>query len=424
MKRIAFFEDQTASQFAPITLLRPVFELLCGHFSHRERVCGHFKSGDWGAFLRPELVEQYRSEFSLAEVNDDDWLNRDPVLLINGRCLVEPQLLEQLSPGTAAWIGNTLAAVHVTPADAVSVTGILQGETLPELARQHQAIQITGTVLNYPWDVIAANSQWLQRDFHARQKMYAAKTLDFRVAIIGAMDDVFIDSTAKLDPFVVIDASLGPVWIDQDVRVQAFTRIEGPAYIGPHTQLFQANIRAGSSFGPVCRLGGEIEASIFHGYSNKYHAGFLGHSYVCPWVNLGALTTNSDLKNDYSAVHVPLSGERINTGSNKVGSFIGDHTKAALCSLFNTGSAIGVMSQILPAGELLPKQIPSFSRYWHGRIELLPDGTDSAFEAARIAMSRRDQTFTPTMERLLNHVFTSTTTERNQAIERQKRHTR
>ena len=130
-------------------------------------------------------------------------------------------------------------------------------------------------------------------------------------------------------------------------RVLPFTRIEGPAYIGRESQLFRAHIREGTSIGPVCRIGGELEASIVHGWCNKYHDGFLGHSYVCPWVNLGALTTNSDLKNDYSPVRVPLAGESLDTGSTKVGCFIGDHTKTALASLINTGSSIGVMTMEL-----------------------------------------------------------------------------
>ncbi|WP_437229749.1 putative sugar nucleotidyl transferase [Planctomicrobium sp. SH661] len=418
MRRIAFFEDQTARQFAPIALLRPVFELLCGHFSARERLCIHFPTAEWGAVLRPELQETYQLEHPAAHLNDQKWLGQDDVLLVNGRCLIQPHLLESLTPGTAAWIGETLAAISISPTDKCSVQGILQGDELVALAKRKSPVQVEGTVLDYPWDLIAENPGWLTRDFAAREKQGRGPELDSRVAIVGSPEQVFIHPTARLDPFVVIDASAGPVWIDREVRIQAFTRIEGPAYIGQKTQLFRANIREGCSFGPVCRLGGEIEESIVHGYANKYHDGFLGHSYVCPWVNLGALTTNSDLKNDYSNVSVPLSGDGINSGSTKVGCFIGDHTKTALCSLFNTGSSIGVMSLILPGGELLPKHIPSFSRVWHGRIEEIPGGTDSGIQSARIAMSRRGMELDPAAERLLKHLFSSTAQERARAISR------
>ena len=145
------------------------------------------------------------------------------------------------------------------------------------------------------------------------------------------------------------------------MKIQSFTRIEGPCFIGERTQLFRALIREGTTIGPVCRVGGEIEECIFQGYSNKYHEGFLGHSYVCPWVNIGAMSTTSDLKSDYSNVKVPLEGTPIDSGSPKVGSFIGDHVKTAINSMFNTGSSIGVMAMVLPGGPLLPKFIPSFS---------------------------------------------------------------
>jgi len=418
MPRIAFFEDRTASQFTPLALLRPVFELLCGHFSNRERCCSRLRDADWGAVVRPELVEVYAEEHPQAIVNQDDWLQQRPILLVNGRCLIEPGQLLELQPNTSAWIGETLAAIYLSSTKAVTTDAILQGKALLELAKETSSVEIDGTVLSYPWDLISENSRWLCHDFNQRPKPAEITALDSRVAVLGPADQVFIDATARLDPFIVIDVTSGPVWIDRDARIQAFTRIEGPAYIGPQTELFRANVRAGCSFGPVCRLGGEIEESIVHGYANKYHDGFLGHSYVCPWVNLGALTTNSDLKNDYSNVSVPLAGESIKSGSRKVGCFLGDHTKTALGSLFNTGSSIGVMSLVLPAGELLPKHIPSFTRFWHGNIEPLPNGIQSSLETARVAMSRRNQTLTPAMERLLQHLHAQTENERQKAISR------
>jgi hypothetical protein len=150
---------------------------------------------------------------------------------------------------------------------------------------------------------------------------------------------------------------------------------------------------------------------------NKYHEGFIGHSYVCPWVNLGAMTSNSDLKNDYSIVGVPLTGEVIDSGSTKVGCFIGDHAKTAIDSMFNTGSSIGVMAMVLPGGELLPKHIPSFSRIWHGQ---LADGWDlnRSLDAVRATMSRRNLELTSIQETMLRTLHSDTANERHAAIER------
>ncbi len=416
MRRILFYEDKTASQFEPLALLRPIFELLCGHYSSRERILSQFSKSEWAVVIRPILAEAYQAEFPAARVNQPDWLEEGQTLVVNGRCLLEAAQLKKIKPGMAGWIGETWAAFVLDPEDRPRQSGQLTDEQISQALQQKKKQSVSGTVLNYPWDLISQNRKWLSLDFAARAKPSTYTTSDSRIALIGPSDQVHIDATARIDPFVVIDATSGPVWIDRDVRIQAFTRIEGPAYIGPGTQLFRANVREGCTFGPTCRVGGEIEESILHGFANKYHDGFLGHSYVCPWVNLGALTTNSDLKNDYSNVSVPLQGTKIDTGLNKIGTFIGDHTKTALCSLFNTGSSIGVMSLILPGGELLPKFVPSFSRVWHGRLEALPDGCESGIATAKIAMPRRGQPMTAEMERLLRAVYEGTETQRQQVL--------
>ena len=169
------------------------------------------------------------------------------------------------------------------------------------------------------------------------------------------------------------------------MEVHPFTRIEGPCYIGPKCILLGAKCREGMSIGPMCRVGGEVEESIIQGYSNKYHDGFLGHAYVGEWVNLGALTTNSDLKNDYSSVSVVLDGKApIDTGSTKVGSIIGDHTKTSIGTLLNTGSFVGAMALLLATGKPLPKHIPSFAWFIEGVVSK-GFGKGKLYETAKTA---------------------------------------
>jgi len=418
MRRVAFFEDSLATNFRPLTWLRPVFELRCGHFTLRERALLATSPIEWGAFVRPELVETYREEHRESRVNDDLWLRSGSTLLINGRWLPDPGLLAALTDSQVAICDDTIVAITVDKEEAHVLSSLANwNDLLPRLAKHREVVPSSGHLAEYPWHLIEANADQLVQDFRSRRHGASKADLSAQVAVQGRDQDVYIDPTAQIDPFVVIDARTGPVWIDAGVRLQPFTRLEGPCFVGRDSQLFRANVREASSIGPVCRIGGEIEGSIIHGYANKYHDGFLGHSYVCPWVNLGALTTNSDLKNDYSAVRVPLWGEPLETGSTKVGCFIGDHAKAALCSLFNTGTSVGVMSMVLPAGELLPKHLPSFTRLWHGDVEEIAD-LGSTLETARIAMSRRKCMLTPAAERLLQHVFEQTREERTAAIER------
>jgi UDP-N-acetylglucosamine diphosphorylase / glucose-1-phosphate thymidylyltransferase / UDP-N-acetylgalactosamine diphosphorylase / glucosamine-1-phosphate N-acetyltransferase / galactosamine-1-phosphate N-acetyltransferase len=166
----------------------------------------------------------------------------------------------------------------------------------------------------------------------------------------------------------------------------------------------------------MCRVGGEVEESIIHGYSNKYHDGFLGHAYVGEWVNLGALTTNSDLKNDYSSVTVVLDGKTpISTGSTKVGSLIGDHTKTSIGTLINTGAYVGAMALVATIGRLLPKFLPSFAWYVEGAVTK-GFGKKKVYETAKMAMSRRKCTWTPADEALWDTVYEMTAPTRDEAV--------
>ena len=422
--RIAFFEDAAASGFAPIALTRPVFELLCGQFSQRERVIQTCHITEWGAFIRGFLAEAYREAQPEARVNDFEWLTEQPTLLINGRWLTGPEGLARLTEATESAVGKVgdeIAWILLEPFESALLTEDNFDDPLRKIAATRAAVDTGGWMIERPWNLIDLNPELLNQDFQTRTSSRSAIEFqiesDQQLAILGSPEDVSIDPSASIDPFVVIDARGGPVSIDADVKIQAFTRLEGPCHVGYQSELFRANLKAGSTIGPVCRVGGEIEAAIMHGFSNKYHDGFLGHSYVCPWVNMGALTTNSDLKNDYSTVRVPLDGVPIESGSKKVGSFFGDHTKTALCSQFNTGSSLGVMTMILPSGELLPKHVPSFSRVWHGAIDDQLD-LDKALESARRAMDRRNCDLTAAQERLLRHLYEQTKDERQLAIER------
>ncbi|WP_010585158.1 putative sugar nucleotidyl transferase [Schlesneria paludicola] len=417
--RIALFEDRIASEnFAPIALLRPAFELLCGQFSARERCMRFLPVTDWGAFLRSELVDVYQEENPDSHVNDLDWLRLAPTLFINGRWLADPAALGECDPDTAGIIDGHVAYLTLEPSDVSRLTGDSVDVVLMEIARERRRVKAPGFLAQYPWDLVHHNSVQLKADF-ALRRFGTSKVgqLGPQVAIVGDPNQIYIAPSSSIDPFVVIDSRKGPVTIEDDCLIQAFTRLEGPCHVGRGSQLFRANVREGTSIGPICRVGGEIEGSILHGYVNKYHDGFLGHSYICPWVNLGAMTTNSDLKNDYSPVKIPLRGESINSGELKVGCFIGDHTKTAIGSLFNTGSSIGVMCLVLPDGELLPKHIPSFSRIWHGD---LIDGLalDAGLSTARYAMERRNIELTDAQEQLLRTIHADSQLERERAIER------
>ncbi|MBI2428770.1 MAG: transferase, partial [Ignavibacteriales bacterium] len=223
--------------------------------------------------------------------------------------------------------------------------------------------------------------------------------------------NIFIDAGTVIKPGVVIDAEEGPVYIGKNVTIMPFSTIVGPAYIGDHSVVkVGAKIYHDTSIGPVCKVGGEIEASILHSYSNKQHDGFLGHSYLGAWVNCGAGTVTSDLKNNYGSVKVYVNGEPVDSGMQFVGVTIGDHSKTAINSTFNTGTVVGVSSNIFGTG-FPPKYVPSFS--WGAAGETFTTyNADKAINVARKVMIRRTIALTDSEEILFRTIFDLTSNER------------
>jgi UDP-N-acetylglucosamine diphosphorylase/glucosamine-1-phosphate N-acetyltransferase len=269
--------------------------------------------------------------------------------------------------------------------------------------------------------LVLANPEQLAADFASAGRSGIEGTVEEPSAIRGSRRDIYVAPGALIHPMVVLDASQGPIYIDQEVEIHPFTRVEGPCYIGKKSILLGAKCREGNSIGPLCRVGGEVEESIIHGYSNKYHDGFLGHAYVGEWVNLGAGTSNSDLKNDYSSVSVTLDGKQpIDTGSTKVGALIGDHAKTSIGTLLNTGAYVGAMALIAATGKPLPKFIPSFAWFLEG-VVTKGFGKRKLYETARTAMDRRGRHWTEADEAMWNEVFNITKPTRDVAVKRGRR---
>lgn len=364
--------------------------------------------------MRQHLQETYSEAHPRAAVNDLTFLQSEATLLINGRWMPDHRLLaEEVTLDNAGFIDGHLAWIAITAEEARVLSESDFEDVLLGIARSRRVVEATGVLIGHPWDLVNRNSRQLEADF--ADEGVSEFPQSPHVQCLGDLSDVYVAKDTVIDPYVVIDTREGPVSIDSGVHIQSFTRIAGPCHIGQGSRIFRGLISGGTTIGANCRIGGEIEESILHGYVNKYHEGFLGHSYVCPWVNLGAITTTSDLKSDYSNVNVPLQGEMIDSGSSKVGSFIGDHTKTAIDSMFNTGSSVGVMALVLPGGRLLPRHIPSFSNVSFG--DLAADWPlETSIETARVAMSRRGCELTAAGEKLFRTLYQHTASERDAAI--------
>ena len=406
--------------FHPLALSRPIWELRCGLTTLADKLVAAFGSAPAGCFVPPYMAASYRAKTNW-KVNDPTVLAGDDLLLVSGRVKaaslnVQPGPSEIHAGDDGEVLYARIAAADLAKAPRGDIESLLAWarRSLPPAAAEPET-------WNYIWELVLANGKCIADEFAAQGRSGIEGTIEEPSALRGSKKDVFIAAGAVVHPMVVIDATNGPVVIDEGVEIHPFTRIEGPCYIGKKTILLGAKCREGNSIGPMCRIGGEVEESIIQGYSNKYHDGFLGHAYVGEWVNLGALTTNSDLKNDYSNVSVVMDGKTpVDTGSTKVGAMIGDHARTSIGTLFNTGAYVGAMSLILATGRPLPKFIPSFAWFLHGAVTE-GSGKDRLFAAAKIAMSRRKCTWTPDEQAKWEAIFELTAPQREEAIQRARK---
>jgi len=400
-----------------MTLTRPVFELRCGKTTLMEKIKREVPNFETIYFMREHVAEVFKERVKDALVNELKAL-KDDVLIVNGRLLPRLGDLKAEGDEEVATKDGEIIYIRAKKGTMEKMLSKNLNETLKNLKDELSVKEVDLTLIEYPWDLINMNSESLMEDFKALGGGIYGEVHP-QAIILGEKENVYIAKTAKVYPYTVLNAENGPIMIDEGTIVYPFSYIEGPSSVGKDCWVLGGKLRAGSAIGPVCRVGGEVEESIIHGYTNKYHTGFLGHSYVGEWVNIGALTTNSDLKNDYMPVQVYFKNEFVDTKTQKVGSFIGDHSKFSIGCLLNTGSIIGVACNIMASGEPAPKYIPSFCWYFRRRFSR-GWGFRRTIITERRMMARRKVEMTEARIRLLRHIYDETKEEREKLIRRSR----
>jgi UDP-N-acetylglucosamine diphosphorylase/glucosamine-1-phosphate N-acetyltransferase len=389
-------EGAAAGGFEPLDLTRPGFMMRDGAYVNAER---------WIELLRPDLVAAYvRPELAATVAERTGWgVNQIPsqipadVWIVGG--MVQPiddaRWRALKFPPRFRWESGNGIVERMPSAQEKNLHDVMASLLKPvprSGQRESSVIDFPGRVPAGVWDLVAnLNSQlafdWKLWTRHhkspARGKLHAPAK---GVFVDGDSSLVWRGKNVRVDPQVVINTRGGPVWLDEGVHVEPFTRIDGPAYIGHGTSLLGGKFTGGAAIGPGCKIGGEWEASIAQGFVNKAHAGFFGHGILGEWVNLGAMTTNSDLKNTYGTVRVDRAGASIETGLAKVGSFIADHSKTGIGTLISTGASWGVAVNYF-GGNLGPKTLPSF--VWGGGGRLTEHQLERMLATAETAMGRR-----------------------------------
>jgi UDP-N-acetylglucosamine diphosphorylase/glucosamine-1-phosphate N-acetyltransferase len=327
--------------WTPFAGVRPLCELRAGAWLIRER---------WTGVLRGLEVEAILGSHvdGFAEAGVPPVMPATPV---EGPCLVAASWFApagnrvEIAPETRRLVNDGTTVAWVVPA----------GETwggAEDLGGREQEIE--GLVLHGSHDLVTALELLLPPDCADFLAEGGDPVPDGSIVIGDPLDVVLLGAT--VDPGVVFDTRQGPVVLEEGVQVRSGSRLEGPLYVGAGTILLGGAIRH-SAIGPQCRVHGEVSTSVFLGYANKSHDGFLGHSVVGQWVNLGAGTITSNLKNTYGEVRLSLPGEQIPTARANLGTIFGDHVKTAIGTLLPTGCVIGAGANLFGDG-MVPKFVP------------------------------------------------------------------
>lgn len=361
---ICIYENEKWQDLLPLVWFRPIFELRCGMLTFKQR------------------IEEVYSKSVIHTISRDEKKPLKAELFINGNSL----LYEKLPDEEGIFVSNNevVGLRTQTPRQLQEALNYLQGKN---------KIEVNAKVIKYPWDLVSLTKETLIKDYE----------------LLGNSKPVTIAEGGLVEDGAYLNTDNGPIYVGAGARIRPTTLVDGPCYIGDKALVDCAKVRSAVTIGTGCRIGGEVEESIFSDWSNKHHEGFVGHSYIGEWVNIGALTTTSDLKNTYGTIKIKTFDKEIDTGTLKLGSIIGDHTKTGIGTLLTTGCMIGSFANIYGGG-IFDKYIPAFS--WGTKEKLVEYDLEKAIKVAERVMKRRGITLTPEYEANIRKAFELTKKER------------
>ena len=402
---LAVYEDETWERFAPLTYTRHVAQLSWGTRTLAEGWGSLASPRDVILWGRPEVAHPWEESGKTYNSRVDG-----DALFVNARLRPRKSvwaLLERQGQFAATCEGNVLAL----RADAkLFEPGLISGRKLARLAKAMKTIELPQDAeFTGSWQLVESNGLAI-----AEQAGHFDESLELpeKVTLKGPPSNLRIHGSVEIEGHVSFDTRLGPVVVREGTTIDSFSRLAGPCFLGPGNRVRSALIRGGTSLFEGCTVGGEVENSIMLAHANKAHLGYVGDSIVGEWVNLGAGSVFSNLKNTYGNVKVDYKGERVDTGMMKLGPVIGDMAKVSIGALVFAGKSVGVSSHVL---NLVDSDVPSFTYFDGGtgrKVELL---LDSAIETQKKMMERRGMTLSKAMEALIRTVFKSTQAERTRA---------
>ena len=399
MHLLVFDDPAIRPHLLPLTFTRPVGALRCGILTIAEKWQRRL-----GAPTLGYLTERYlQAKFPVCA----DGAVTGPALVVNGAVCPDDLLARQvlaLPPGTGLYCDELLVAAHL--ADASQIAELVQDG----LSHQREVAEPV-TVIDRPWQLFLRNGAEIRLDFALLTAGRTSQPVNDAPTIVYAPENIFIEEGVKIRA-AVLNAEKGPIYLGNNVEVQEGAILKGPLAVCEGAVLnTSVRLRGDNTIGPFCKVGGEIGNSILMAYSNKGHDGYLGNSVVGEWCNLGADTNTSNLKNNYAPVKVwsHAAHRFVDTGQTFCGLLMGDHAKAGINTMFNTGTVVGVGANVFGAG--FPRQfIPSFS--WGGTAGFETFKLDKVTEVAGRVLGRRGLAYDAVEQGIMEEVFRQTEVDR------------
>lgn len=379
------FDGTVRNALLPFTFTRPVADIRVGILTIREKWEKHL------GYTTTTLTEEYLMEkYPMVEMEENIMINAS--FLPND---ILTEMIKNLEENQAVFYKDEVVAFYSKENQEVDF------DTFEIIEFTDECLRIEHT-----WDIFAKNDAAIREDFELITEGRHSQTIPKSVNVMSP-ENIFIEEGATLE-FVTLNASTGPIYIGKNAEIMEGSVIRGPFALCDNGRVKLASkVYGATTVGPHSVIGGEVNNSVLFGYSNKGHDGFLGNSVLGEWCNIGADSNNSNLKNNYEEVKL-WSYETegfAKTGLQFCGLMMGDHSKCGINTMFNTGTVVGVSTNIFGSG--FPRNfVPSFS--WGGASGFTTYMTSKAFQTAKIVMARRQVDFTEEDAKILEHVFEET----------------
>ncbi len=389
------FDDERWHHFLPLTHTRPISEIRCGIFTIKEK---------WEKItIKPisYFTQKYLQDLFLFEVAENN-------IFINAALFPNKALFAKildLKLGEALIKNNVLIACRLNKENALKFD--IQ-EALINAVKIEFEEDITE--IKQLSDIFSLNEMAIKNDFELATRTRTSQALNNTNTLIG--NEIFIEEGAKISASI-LNTESGPIYIGKNAEIMEGCMIRGPFALGENAVLkMGTKIYGATTIGKNCKVGGEINNSVFIANSNKAHDGFVGNAVIGEWCNLGADTNNSNLKNNYEEVKLWSEYKKtfVKTGLQFCGLIMGDHSKCGINTMFNTGTVVGVSCNIFGAG--FPRNfVPSFS--WGGAQGFTEYKLNKALETIEKVFERRAKKLEQNEKLMLEHIFNSTQEQRN-----------